>query len=186
MLTVESGTHWALHRDFVGKRLASLAADEALELGELTDSSVSEFVSRGSQWDNDQLKVLTVDAAGLMRSSMAARFKALLHIYRQTGQVVGSRPNFFLNQYDPGGATDMHRDDQSPATLAVTLTGAARVHLQDPSNDNWQTFRLRPTDALYLDNDWPEEGRPLHQVENSDKPRIAFVTGSILLPPPIY
>jgi hypothetical protein len=178
MKTPENGTHWAVRRDFIGYRLASLAAAEALELIKSTDTAAQQFVSRGSEWDNEGLKVLTVDVAGLIQSLVAENFKSLLHIYKRAGEVVGKRPNFFLNAYEPGGHTGVHCDEQSPETLAIGLVGVAKAHIEDPSSGDWRVFTMKPTDALYLDNSWPEEGRPLHYIENLGMPRIAFVTGS--------
>lgn len=111
--------------------------------------------------------------------------QVILYAYERTEEEANNGlDEFFLNIYSSFGSTTRHKDDyetdgkKARSTIAVGLFGEGVVEIQDPSTGEEHVIDLYPGDALRLNNDVPEEEKPLHLVRSSlAVPRIAIVNG---------
>lgn len=179
-----ANTNWSVERGLVDTAQARIAAVQAKVLQRLNPDYVEVFEPDDRSWEAGRLSVLHVAFKG-MSPAERADFAQLLAVsdaaHRRAAAITGkywfdAEQEIFLNFYEPGASTRLHRDAHTRATVAVGLVGEGKVSIGDPRD---RTVFLDPADALILDNTVPVEDRPVHEVEClGDLPRIALVNAT--------
>lgn len=188
MSDVLSGTNWEVRREFIPRSEALYAGVQARYILDEAMECVEELVPTGA-WDGDNMTVYRVDVNKLIDfwtvGTTTLNKTGILYAYDQTEEEANNGlDEFFLNIYSSFGSTTKHKDayeidgKKARSTIAVGLFGEGVVEIEDPSTGEEHVIDLYPGDALHLNNDVPEEEKPLHLVRNSlSVPRIALVNG---------
>lgn len=182
------GEPWHVERRFLEPGQALSAAEQARRLQERAPDYVEDFqpATQGPDSDITVLKVILEGMPAEDRQKFADLFAVAATVNAEAARLAGTAETLtgeepvFLNFYKRGAATGAHRDEYTPTTVAVGLSGMASAYIWDSARGAWRwPTVLAPTDALCLDNRGQESERPLHIVKGfQGASRISIVNAA--------